>query len=324
MICATCAKLAAMPSNAPMSKPAPSIAVAIVSRDRQTDLARLLDALGTQTLKPASVHIVDSSQVAPDMATSAGNVHLVRSEANLGGAGGFTMAILQGLASGAEWIWLMDDDAAPVGNDCLQTLLNVATSRGLDVVSPLIVAPEEPHKLSFPFRIKGKFSFDLDTVRAELFIPNTVQFFNGALIHRSTFYRIGLPDMKMFVRGDEVEFMLRLRRAAVPFGTACDAIVAHPPGWGEVHWVIQDRMLALVPENDFKRYYFFRNRGYMARRYRRLPNFLMDLVIYPFVFVFRRRWDWPGLRLWARAFFDGLTYRFDHMPDEVRNSGASK
>ena len=51
------------------------------------------------------------------------NVDYVRSEANLGGAGGFSLAILKAVASGADWIWMMDDDAEPADPECLATLL---------------------------------------------------------------------------------------------------------------------------------------------------------------------------------------------------------
>lgn len=302
-----------------MSEPsAASIAVAIVSRDREADLVRLLASLQRQSLQPVSVHVVDSSSTPLDVKIFTGGVKQVRSEANLGGAGGFSLAILEALASGADWVWLMDDDANPVGDDCLQTLLEEAESRDLDVVSPIISAPDEPGKLAFPFRVEGRFTYDPERVRSAGFLPGVAQFFNGALVHRSVFYRLGLPDMKLFIRGDEVEFMLRLKRAGLRFGTVGAAAVAHPPGWEEVHWIVQDRFLALIPETDFKRYYFFRNRGYLARRYRRLPNLLMDLAFYPFAFLVRRNGDWAGLRLWAKAFWDGLCYRFDEIPDEMR------
>lgn len=205
----------------------------------------------------------------------------------------------------------MDDDAYPVGNDCLEKLIAAANERDLDVVSPIIVSPDNHARLSFPYQVDGKICYDRKAVEALNFIPSMAQFFNGALVRREVFFRVGLPDMRLFIRGDEVDFMLRLRKAKVPFGTVTDVAVAHPPGWGEVVPIIEDRIHILVPETDFKKFHFFRNRGYLARRHRRWRSFLGDVLLYSYLYVFKQRGNWKGWRFWADAYLKGLTYRFD-------------
>jgi rhamnopyranosyl-N-acetylglucosaminyl-diphospho-decaprenol beta-1,3/1,4-galactofuranosyltransferase len=283
-----------------------TVAVAALTFDRPDDVRTLLGALSQQTHALHAIALVDagSSPVADIAAASAAPVEYVRSLANLGGAGGFSLAILTAIASGAEWVWIMDDDAHPEDPNCLATLLAAAKSRGQDVVVPLIVAPGEPRKLSFPFRLDGHLTHERSVVEPLGFIPDVGQFFNGALIRTDVFFKVGLPDLRLFIRGDEVDFMLRLRQAKVKFGTVTSVALTHPAGWGEVQEVMGDRFHVLVPETPFKRFYYYRNRGYLTRRHRRLRSFVADAVGYPLFFL--RGGDLKGLVKWASAYGAGL------------------
>jgi rhamnopyranosyl-N-acetylglucosaminyl-diphospho-decaprenol beta-1,3/1,4-galactofuranosyltransferase len=283
-----------------------TVAVAALTFDRPDDVRTLLGALSQQTHALHAIALVDagSSPVADIAAASAAPVKYVRSLANLGGAGGFSLAILTAIASGAEWVWIMDDDAHPEDPNCLATLLAAAKSRGQDVVVPLIVAPGEPRKLSFPFRLDGHLTHERSVVEPLGFIADVGQFFNGALIRTDVFFKVGLPDLRLFIRGDEVDFMLRLRQAKVKFGTVTSVALTHPAGWGEVQEVMGDRFHVLVPETPFKRFYYYRNRGYLTRRHRRLRSFVADAVGYPLFFL--RGGDLKGLAKWASAYGAGL------------------
>ena len=123
----------------------PSVAVAAVTFDRPRELAVLLDAINSQTAPVRSICLVDSGTVpSKGVADRHANVDYVRSEANLGGAGGFSLAILKAVAGGADWIWMMDDDAEPADPECLATLLREAQARGLDAVVPARGGPGPP------------------------------------------------------------------------------------------------------------------------------------------------------------------------------------
>ncbi|WP_154605711.1 MULTISPECIES: glycosyltransferase family 2 protein [Arthrobacter] len=283
-----------------------TVAVAAVTFDRPEDVSTLLGALSQQTHTPHAIALVDSGteSVAGIAAQAPSPVTYVRSLANLGGAGGFSLAILNAIASGAEWVWIMDDDAHPEDPHCLATLLATAKERGLDVVVPLIVAPGQPEKLSFPFRLDGHLTHDRSVVEPLGFIENVGQFFNGALVRSDVFFKVGLPDMRLFIRGDEVDFMLRLRAAKVKFGTVTTVALTHPVGWGEVHELIGDRLHVLVPETPFKRFYYYRNRGYLTRKHRRVRSFVADVVGYPLYFL--KKGDVRGLLKWAGTYGAGL------------------
>ena len=154
-----------------------TVAVAAVTFDRPDDVQTLLEALARQDHPIASVALVDSGtqDVSALAEQSSAPVNYIRSATNLGGAGGFSLAILSAMASGAEWIWIMDDDAHPEDTAVLSKLLESAHLRNLDVVVPLIVAPTDSTRLSFPFRIQGRTTHDRDQVENLGFIPDIAQ-----------------------------------------------------------------------------------------------------------------------------------------------------
>ncbi|KIC66186.1 glycosyltransferase [Pseudarthrobacter phenanthrenivorans] len=286
----------------------PRIAVAAVTFDRPKELSVLLEAINAQTLQVDTVCLVDSGTTpARAVAEKHPNVDYVRSEANLGGAGGFALAALKAVASGAKWIWMMDDDAEPVDPECLATLLREAEARDLEAVVPLVTAPGDPDRLSFFFRLDGKVTHDRAEVEKRGFLPDDGHFFNGALIRSDVFFKVGLPDMRLFIRGDEVDFTIRLRKAGIRFGTVTTTAITHPHAFSETQHVYGARWHVIVPDSAFKRHYYYRNRGYLIRRYFRVRSFVADAGGYLGYFAQRR--DLPGFLAWARSFGAGLRGR---------------
>ncbi|WP_026550977.1 glycosyltransferase [Arthrobacter sp. Br18] len=284
----------------------PKVAVAAVTFDRPGELALLLDGLAAQTTPIHSIALVDSGTVpAADVVAAGGsNINYLRSEANLGGAGGFAFAILAAIASGADWIWLMDDDGHPEDETCLAELLKAAGEHGLDVVSPLVAASGDPGRLSFNFRINGRITNDRSQLEPLGYLPNMVHFFNGALIRTSVFSTVGLPDMKYFIRGDEVDFLFRVKKAGLKYGTVATVAVRHPASWSEMKPIFGGFITPVIPEGEYKRFCYFRNRGYLTRKYRNLRWFSADMVGFPYYFL--TTGNFRGLASWFSAYSKGL------------------
>ena len=296
----------------PTSVDASRVAAVIVTRDRPALLRQCLDAVLDQARPPEAVIVVDNaSQDATNEAL--GNypmVECIRLTRNIGGAGGFGTGVQRALDSGAEWIWLMDDDGRPDGRRCLGALLATAAAHCADLVGPLVVDVNARQRLSFPVRIAGRTLFEVDEVVRNGPVPGFAHLFNGALIRADLFRRIGLPDARFFIRGDEVEFLFRARRAGARIVLDTAAHFLHPGSHPDIHPILGGRFYAVVPQEAAKQFYQFRNRGYIFRRYGMWGWLAADVVRYGCYFLISRRADLAGLARWAAATGCGIRGRF--------------
>ena len=109
-------------------------AAVIVTYNRKAMLQRCLRALCTQTAGVPELWVIDNASTDGTAELVAQlnlpTMHYYNTGKNLGGAGGFACGIQQAACSGAEYLWIMDDDCLPEP-DALQPLL-----RGTAVLIP--------------------------------------------------------------------------------------------------------------------------------------------------------------------------------------------
>ncbi len=245
--------------------PKGSVVAVVVTRHRRELLAESLKALATQTRVPDHLVVVDNGPDQPvdDLVEQCPlPTTYLPSHRNLGGAGGFALGILHALSLGADWVWLADDDGRPADENVLAVLLEEADRRKLAEISPVVTNIDSPDKLAFPLR-RG---LTWKRSAAELgtdFLPGIASLFNGALFRASTLDVIGVPDYRLFFRGDEVEIHRRLVRSGLTFGTSLRVAYVHPDGSDEFKPMLGGKFHAQDPENPIKRYYTYRNRGYL-------------------------------------------------------------
>ncbi|MGH3771987.1 MAG: galactofuranosyltransferase GlfT1, partial [Pseudonocardiaceae bacterium] len=241
------------------------VVVVVVTRHRRELLGKSLAVVAEQTRMPDHLVVVDNGpddpaeEVVADCPIPSTYLPSLR---NLGGAGGFALGILHALALGADWVWLADDDGCPADVRVLQTLLEEARRRDLAVSSPVVVNIDDPERLAFPLR-RG---LTWKRRRSELgtdFLPGIASFFNGALFSADALDVVGVPDYRLFVRGDEVEVHRRVVRSGLRFGTTLRASYAHPDGSAEFKPMLRGHFHAQDPADEVKRYYTYRNRGYL-------------------------------------------------------------
>ena len=287
------------------------VAAVIVTWDRPELLRRCLDATLGQARPPDDVIVVDNAS-GPDTAAVLGRypVHHLRLEQNSGGAGGFRAGLQLALDRGAGWLWVMDDDGRARDAGCLGTLLATAEACGAELVGALVVDVDEPARLAFPVRISGRTLFEVGAVQRHGPVQGFAHLFNGALIHAGLLRRIGLPDARFFIRGDEVEFLYRARRAGTGIVLDIGAEFLHPGSSTEIHPILGGRFYAVVPEGPVKQFHQFRNRGYIFRRYGMWGWLVADAVRYSCHFLLSRRGDFAGLARWAAATATGVRGRF--------------
>ncbi len=283
-----------------------SVAAVIVTHDRPGLLKRCLDALSGQTRPPDCIFVIDnaSREPAAPLAARTLNAVTIRLERNLGAAAGFTAGIQAARAGGFTHIWMMDDDGAPATSSCLASLLATEAERGTALTCPLVLDVADPARLAFPLRQSGRTRFTVATLKRCRHVDGFAHLFNGALIASATFEQIGLPNAALGMRGDEVEFLLRARRAGLRIVTDSQTAFLHPSSNEEIHPILGGLFYAVVPCDDRKRACQFRNRGWIFTRYGLWPWLAADHVRYAIHFLGNR--DPAAYAAWLRATWSGV------------------
>ncbi|MGY1915468.1 galactofuranosyltransferase GlfT1 [Blastococcus sp. SYSU DS0973] len=291
---------------------APVVVAVIVTRDRVEQLGESLSAVAAQSRRPDHVVVVDNGPddgVRDAVEASGLPATYLPSRRNLGGAGGFALGMLHALALGADWVWCADDDGRPADETVLATLLDTARRHGLAQVSPMVADLADPDRLAFPLRRGLRWRRRRSDFAGLEVLPRYASLFNGALFRADALDVVGVPDYRLFFRGDETEIHRRLLRAGLPFGTAVGAAYLHPEGTSEFEPILGGRLSAQYPGNEVKRFFTYRNRGYLMSQPGMRWLWPLELVRFSWFFLVSRR-DPAGWREWLRLVRAGRGERF--------------
>lgn len=187
------------------------IFVVVVTYNRLNCLKKVVAALGRQTSRFEQLVIVNNSSTDGTdiwLKSLVMDNLIVLNQANLGGAGGFSTGVKYAYENGADWIWMMDDDVYP-NADCLENILKWTsvseciqpirfTSDNKYVESESYLYPKFYHVYS-PTNYK---SFS----NGKNFVPVNVGCFEGMFISRRVVSKIGFPDSRFFIGGDDVVY----------------------------------------------------------------------------------------------------------------------
>ncbi|MDA3628674.1 glycosyltransferase family 2 protein [Saccharopolyspora oryzae] len=301
-----------MSTDSAQQLPAGSVVAVIVTRHRRELLAESLKVIASQTRLPDHLVVVDNGpdQSAEDVVADCSIPSTyIASQRNLGGAGGFALGMLTALSLGAEWVWLGDDDGRPADEHALETLLDVATKRRLAAVSPVVVNIDTPDKLAFPMRRGLTWKRRVSELGEGDFLPGIASLFNGALFRASTLDVVGVPDYRLFFRGDEVEIHRRVVRSGLPFGTTLRTRFLHPDGSAEFKPMLGGRFHAQDPSDANKRYYTYRNRGYLMSQPGMRKIGALEIARFGLYFVGQKR-DPKAFKEWLRLVRQGQREQF--------------
>lgn len=281
----------------------------IVTYNRQQLLSECLSALRNQTRKIDKILVVNngSTDNTDQWLKSQTDIECINQE-NLGSAGGFYTAIKMGYDMGFSWIWMMDDDGFPK-EDALEKLLDEEDAQ-LSLRNCAIVNKDD--KQSFVWRTLHYKT--LDEVNTRL-IQNVAHPFNGTLMHRKIVERVGLPEARLFLWGDETEFLYRIvRKNAIPFYTVKDSIHYHPA----TSFTIKTDWKYT---SGWKMYYYVRNRYFVLKSKFSYSALLANVLYIGFLIVFSAsilvfqksdKFKKLGFIFWPAI--DALRARFDATP----------
>jgi len=241
-----------------------SVAIVIVTYNRADLLERMLEGLTTLDPQPDAIIVVDNASTDRTRVVLGGAaVQVIRSEENLGGAGGFHLGVQAAYEQGYDRIWLMDDDVIPTAG-CLGVLLAMDQDCLMavreDSSGNLAEYAAVRFDLSSPWAIKPKTASVVSTYATRANMPETVPLenvaFEGFMIRRTVVDAIGLPDESFFIFYDDCDYAIRARRAGFTILAVRDAVLVRQLDFDQQHDL-----------SGWKGYYMYRNLFVVHRRY---------------------------------------------------------
>jgi len=266
----------------------------VVSFNRLARLEQCVESLRSQTHKPDTILVVDSSTQPEVRAWLDAQPDVTKLYAqNAGSAGGMHRGMTWALAHDMDWMWLFDDDVAATPDALEQLLQCLAQRPALDVVNSLAVREEDatrPSSGAVIWRndpqnyLSGVLVEQVAEIRARADSDGLVdtiggQLYQGTLISRRAVEHVGVVKIEYFTRGDEVEYGLRLMRAGYHLYVCVRSIGTHPSS-KTVFVHLFGKTIPLGRMAPLKRYYSIRNSIWIRREYYRGHSF--------WLYVFRR------------------------------------
>jgi rhamnopyranosyl-N-acetylglucosaminyl-diphospho-decaprenol beta-1,3/1,4-galactofuranosyltransferase len=196
----------------------------VVTHNRKALLLACLRALARQSHPVDGVTVVDNASTdgtwdaLADSGVGDGMaIEYIRLSRNGGGAEGFHYGVRAALRTGAEWIWLMDDDCEPRPESLAELL---AAPRARDpsavVLAPLVETPAgEVLPLSRGWLRPRWFKAPLVPLRPEHWSDGEIRVDHvslvGPLVRAEAARRIEPPRREFFIWFDDLEWTARLR-----------------------------------------------------------------------------------------------------------------
>jgi GT2 family glycosyltransferase len=204
-----------------------TVAVIVVTYNRQQLLTECLDALLAQSRVPDRLILIDNASTdgTAERLQAAGylanpRMAYTRLAENTGGAGGFHEGMKQGLEAGYDWLWVMDDDTAPAP-DALERLLDFQQQHpAVEALASLPVSLDQ----SVQYRHRGWIK--PCQLSNRVIVPITAEdvaqeyrvighcSFVGLMVSARLAQQTGLPRKDFFIHYDDYEYCARLAKRA--------------------------------------------------------------------------------------------------------------
>ncbi|WP_163121557.1 glycosyltransferase [Acinetobacter portensis] len=279
--------------------------IVVVSYNRKTLLTKCLDALIGQSYVFEKIIVVDNSSTDGTIDYLNQNgflkntlVNLLQLESNTGGAGGFAAGMKYAFDNGADYVWMMDDDAVPHQN-ALEQLMKHATPN--HIYGSLAVNGEDT-AWTTTLLPESKI-IDFKNLVPEISEVQSLPFL-GYLTSKEIFEKLGLPDISYFIAADDVEYCIRAQQAGFKTYICGESYIEHPKSDRYTFNLFGKKLicLKLIP---WKRYYDTRNRLLIARQYYGVKAFTQTLPA-SFVRLFAALLNEPNKFMQIKAFFVGV------------------
>ncbi len=263
------------------------IVTVVVTYNRLEWLKKNINALLSQTRHPDEIIVVDNASTDGTHEFLSNFPHLKskRLEENLGGAGGFAYGLKCAIEDGADWVWMMDDDALPYKN-------------ALEELERAILENRDSRVGVFLSKLTNKSNSKLSNKRSKALTGTFV----GFAVKREVVEKIGLPDADFFIYADDYDYSMRVQRAGFKMIRVHSSLIEHKD------WIRQKRLFRFpfskpnVP--PWKTYYLFRNPILATKNFK-----IINLAVKLYLSIDRYIWSYvsPASKPYIfKGFKDGI------------------
>lgn len=271
------------------------LAAVIVTYNRKELLANNIEMLLKQTIKFDRIFIIDncSTDGTYEFLHSKGWLNnpkfkYIKTESNIGGAGGFYVGTKAAYDDGADWIVLMDDDGVAADENTFSILYNKAVdfynqnkgNKKLFINSLVQQGDMLSFKIDNIYTVK-----DALKVAQNGIIENAANPFNGTLVSRELVAEIGYPNKEFFIKGDEVDYKHRSFVSGAYVVTVVESRYNHPRPETFEKKVLGKKMPYFV-EAPWKEYYAARNFTWMYKQNKQYKAIAFELVFVKLLAIF--------------------------------------
>lgn len=314
---------------------APLVSIITVNYNQAEVTCALLDSIRRQPYRAVEVIVVDNGSrddPGPMLARRYPEVRYVRSERNLGFAGGNNLGLR--IAQG-DYLFFVNNDAELVG-DCVARLVDLlAKTPGSGVVSPLIcyfpTAGQEHDLVQYagmtplhPVTARNRLIGHQEMDRGQFRQPEPTAYAHGAamMVPRTVVDQAGPMAEEFFLYYEELDWCARIRQAGYSIWVEPRARVYHKES------------LTVQALGALKTYYLNRNRVHFMRRHYggwRLGLFyvyLWTVLVPKNILTLSLRGEWANLRafrqgVWWNFGAKDNTWEVQNTPTTVEHGGSA-
>ena len=270
------------------------ISAVVVTYNRLEKLKNNLQCLLQQEYELSNIYVIDncSTDGTRDFLRHLNSdiIKPVFMRENTGGSGGFCKGVKIAYAEGADWIWIMDDDAYPEKN-ALRELIQSINELGDEACY-------------WSNCDHDNFVEDNKAVDAWMFV--------GAMISRKVIDVVGIPRGDFFIYYDDLEYSSRIRKKGFPIYKVKKSIIIHQDAISDKIFQLnlfgKELVIPRLPKANWRLYYLIRNdilrfsykdvRKYRVLTVRSFKRFLILLFSSP-----------KQLGIFAKAYYHGMIGR---------------